>query len=465
VYSLREEIPDLEAGDAAWGQALTFLGIGPWMLLQLLIVQNVARTAAYTGWDLPSTAALLIAGNVLGLAGIQVIFKTGIRIGLAGPVLGAISVIGYALMIPEPSIFNGIWQLLMIVVSPALLAALVTSLTGKDKQTGLLRITIMNGIGSLLFVLLTFLYYVSYDIPIGFKSGAIPIVAVVIIVLPTILGTNRSLALEGNFEDLRVFPNTSVLFLVVILFMRFNLSPLETVPADPPGEITIMAYNIHGAFDTAGQMNLEAIAQVIEAADADLVGFQEVSRGYLTGGSVDMLLWLSNRLGMPYVTGPTADPQWGNAVLSRYPITSSSTSPLPPDDLLLLRGFITTSVDLGTGTLQVLTTHYHHRGPYSEIRQVQSPPILSAWDGAPASIILGDLNAVPSDPEMEMFAAQGLVQAASIEPGDHFTYPSFAAEKKIDYIWATPELLLSDYEIPQTTASDHLPLVVTVQLP
>ena len=45
------------------------------------------------------------------------------------------------------------------------------------------------------------------------------------------------------------------------------------------------------------------------------------------------------------------------------------------------------------------------------------------------------------------------------------TYPANDPIKQIDYIWASPDLVYSDFQIQQTTASDHLPIAATISLP
>lgn len=80
-----------------------------------------------------------------------------------------------------------------------------------------------------------------------------------------------------------------------------------------------MTYNLHNGFNTDGNLDMEALARVIEENHPDIVALQEISKGWLITGRLDMLTWLSQRLSMPYVSGPTADPLWGNAILSPIP--------------------------------------------------------------------------------------------------------------------------------------------------
>ena len=92
-----------------------------------------------------------------------------------------------------------------------------------------------------------------------------------------------------------------------------------------------MTYNIHSGMGIDGANGLERIADNIEASGADVVGFQELSRGWILDGSVEMLGWMSHRLDMPYMAFvPTVDdPLWGNAILSKYPLDNVETGLLP----------------------------------------------------------------------------------------------------------------------------------------
>jgi endonuclease/exonuclease/phosphatase family metal-dependent hydrolase len=227
-----------------------------------------------------------------------------------------------------------------------------------------------------------------------------------------------------------------------------------------------MTYNLHQGFNTDGALDIEALARVIEASGADVIALQEVTRSYVTNGSLDMLPWLSQRLGMPYYWGPTDPPQWGNALLSRYPLLEVNHLPLPPDSLNLHRGYIDAVIDLGGGRVRLIATHLHHLDNGSEIRQTQVETLLAAWSGSPNTLIVGDLNAVPDDPEMQDLLEAGFLESASsLNHPAPSTYYADNPERQIDYIWLTPDLQPENIFIPQSSASDHLPVVVDVRLP
>ena len=204
---------------------------------------------------------------------------------------------------------------------------------------------------------------------------------------------------------------------------------------------------------------------MIEEQQPDVVGLQEVSRGWVVNGSMDVLSWLSHRLQMPYLYAPTAGPLWGSAILTRYPVIESQEVELPPRDLALKRGFIWVGLDVGGGQeLQVITTHYHGRQSGqedSETRVEHSRKVLEFIAGSSRTVLMGDLNARPEEPEIEILREAGLVDVLR-EVDRAYTFPSYDPERQIDYILMTPDLTASNPTVPKSTASDHLPVVAGV---
>ncbi|TNF70518.1 MAG: endonuclease, partial [Acidobacteria bacterium] len=229
-------------------------------------------------------------------------------------------------------------------------------------------------------------------------------------------------------------------------------------------KIRVMTYNIHQGFDPYGRHDPEALAQVIEASGADVVALQEVSRGWVINSSLDLLSWLSQRLRMPMVFGPTADPHWGNALLTRFPITRTDNFSLPDGPIPLRRGCLDVDLDLGGRRLRVMVTHLIHTRRAGPIREHQARVLLSGWDKSPRTLIMGDLNDLPDAPSIGYFRDAGLHKAtALLPPGERATHFR-KGPRELDYIWATPDLVFIDTEITNSEASDHRPIVVTVQL-
>jgi endonuclease/exonuclease/phosphatase family metal-dependent hydrolase len=322
------------------------------------------------------------------------------------------------------------------------------------------RLAIGNGIGQILLVAFSFAYYVAYDLAIGFRPAAVlPMAGVLVLLCAAGLARNMQpvKGTEWGYESLVV---GAVLLVLPLSGWLNRASPQPAVHGE---RIRVMNYNLHNGFNTDGRLDLEAIAKVIESSQVDVVGLQEVSRGWVINGSVDMVQWLSQRLDMAYVFGPTEGALWGNAILSRYPIVQAGHFPLPPESLLLRRGYLTADIDAGSRVLQVTVTHLHHRADDSDIRQEQVTALLAGHSDV-AGLLMGDLNAIPDSPEMSLLARAGWVDvlAGTVSPASVYTYPADGPARQIDYIWLSPNLPFSGAAVMQTTASDHLPVIVTI---
>ncbi|MCP4373161.1 MAG: hypothetical protein GY797_34405, partial [Deltaproteobacteria bacterium] len=154
--------------DAARGSALPLVALGPWLLLQMLIFQNVARLASIENWGLLGSSTLLVLGNavVLWLATKYAGQKQHPLTALAAGLL-------YLLALWLREDVNGV--LLGQIIGAYLLFSLLRGLGKPDPDSNLKRLNIGNGLGQMLFVIPTFLYYVSYDLDLGFRSGVVPL--------------------------------------------------------------------------------------------------------------------------------------------------------------------------------------------------------------------------------------------------------------------------------------------------
>ena len=282
----------------------------------------------------------------------------------------------------------------------------------EEINKGLTRTALANGIGWLLFAVLMLLYYVSYDINLGFPNAWLPPLAVILIGV-AVLGALRVMP---NFPMASSTTSATVAFALVVVPLIIWANWQRPQPVVGKGfPVRVMTYNIHNGFNTAGRLDPEAIARVIEQAKPDIVALQEVSRGWYIDSSVDLAMWLSRRLQMPYIFGPTADRVWGNAILSRYPIKEWKHVPLPPRNLLLKRGFLWARIDLGNDDeLLFIATHFHHIEEDSAIRQLQAPEIVKFWNQRPRTVFVGDLNAKPDAPEIAILREAGLRDAFAL---------------------------------------------------
>lgn len=463
LWTLSKLVADAPAAtDGSWGSSAALLAVGPWLFLQLMIFQNTALVSSLSGWNTPLAGAALILGNVIGLWHIAKLAPK--RTWLNTLFYGLVVLLQLFLAFSQP-LFQGVFIVLGQVFSLTLGYFIFTAAAATAGKPGLLRSTLFNGLGHIFFVLLTFIYYASYDIDFGLRSGSLPPVAAVLATLFIIIGVR---AKADKAKDTPA-PYTPAALAAALLVIPLALSFAWSKPAPQAADsntIRVINYNLHDAVNTDGRVDPEALALIIEQSGADIVAVQEISRGWLIWGGMDMLEWLAQRLDMHYVWGPTADAQWGNAILTRLPIIEYTNNPLPPEDVLLLRGYLYAEIDVNGQTLTVIDTHFSEKAGQDDIRAQQASVLVDVAGGRPATIVMGDLNSLPDSLALEVMLGGGFVDI-SRESGlaNTYTYPAFAADHQIDYIFISPDLRFSDFAIPLTTASDHLPLSATITLP
>jgi endonuclease/exonuclease/phosphatase family metal-dependent hydrolase len=229
------------------------------------------------------------------------------------------------------------------------------------------------------------------------------------------------------------------------------------------GPLRVMTYNIHQGINADLVMDLEEIADVIVAERPDVVLLNEVNRARATNGFVDTLPLISRRLGMVYVFGANyRDGQYGNALLSRYPILGWDNLHYA-HNTTETRGLLRVVVQAPGGPVAIFGTHLDHSEGPGDARAEQVAEALAVWDGAARTILLGDLNAEPDAPELQGIYNAGFLDVLQATgQGSLFTFWDAAPSRRIDFIFVTPDLTPVRAWVVRSRASDHLPVMAEV---
>ncbi|MDR7483336.1 MAG: endonuclease/exonuclease/phosphatase family protein [Armatimonadota bacterium] len=441
----------LPAAPAGGGWALAALG--PLLFLHLLLFQNTARLAAGTGWGLPAALFWILASDLLAVA--VGAWLRGPRVGLAAAVL----------LVPAAALAHGAGTAAAVAVTVGTVASvvlMVAAIGAPAARTGSgAARTAGWGLAMLGLAVPTVVYYLTYDIRTPVENAVIP---PTLAALAAVLAGRQALALAA-LPELQAVPARTlrVLLLVPVLLWAVQRPPEEVVGAGWP--VRVMSYNLHQGYGMAGAQDLEALARAIEAEGAEVVALQEVSRGWVINGSTDLLAWLARRLRMAAAWAPAADVAWGNAVLSRRPILTSTVVPLPRGLAAMRRSVLEVQVEIGgRDRLLVLATHFHHVEAEGEIRRQQAAALVRLWNQRDRAAVLGDLNAVPDAPEIAMLRGAGLRDAfEAAGAGDGHTYPASRPARRIDYVWISPDLSAEAFRTAGGQASDHLGVAVTLR--
>jgi endonuclease/exonuclease/phosphatase family metal-dependent hydrolase len=464
---VRESLTNAEPSDGGRTCFYTLIPIMPFILIQLLKFQNIASLNAFWETNLSLPLALILSSNILAFLLILLYRNKKFIIPLT--VIGSAflllsfypvdSPLLYALQVSAGNICS-FW----------LFAVLLNRTAGISRENKIpWNYTFSIGLGGLIFFILAFLYYGSYDISLPFDAWVFTEIAAALIAFCGLL----SVFLSRVKDNIKYIDTAASFIPILVLLLTLFLSPaILSVdsglkrPFEQENEsIRVMDYNIHQGFNIDGYLDLETIARVIEGSGADIVGLQEVSRGWLINGSADTLYWLSKRLDMEYIFMPASDDVWGNAVLSTYPVEFLKGGFLPGIEAPLRRSYLLANINIPEGRdINIMVTHLHHIMDEGDIREKQVEEILEQWNGLPGTVIMGDFNAQKGDPEIEKMYSSGLIDAQyALGNEDDPTWVHYPPQRRIDYIWTTPDIELIDGEVPYSTASDHLPVVVELK--
>jgi len=438
--------------------ALRLALFGPFFALQLLFLQNPAAVASQAELPMPLAVATVLAGDALALG----IGSLRLRVAAAAAAfLMVLATVGGYLLTqvtgPGAAVLFVVEQMLLMLL---LLQALIAE---PPRPESIWRLAGSCALGSVAFVGLVFAYQIHIDLPLPFPNAFVPAVAA------TIVGVG-ALPRRGTIAGW--VPRGAVLVPVALLAVPgvvWATEPSLETAAARASSVRIVSYNIHGAVDVDGQLDPETIAEVIDAQEPDVVLLQEVARGWPIFGGLDAAEWLSRRLEMPYVYVPAADEQFGNAVLSRVPMLETTSGQLPYGEGPQQRSYLAVRLDLGGGgELLVIDAHLERRFEDPATRRRQITTLLDVWGGEEPAVIAGDMNLQPNEDDVRLFLDAGLVSVQDeigdpCEPTATEPDPDEPCDR-VDWIFVTPDVEPSAFEIAETRASDHLPLAVTVTI-
>ncbi len=277
------------------------------------------------------------------------------------------------------------------------------------------------------------------------------------------------------------YKRTQVVFAIGFLLALFLYGCKTPQPAagdsakkdHRPGTLRVMTYNIHHANPPSreGVIDLEAIARVIRDAGPDLVALQEVDeKTTRSGPTLSQTETLGRLTGMYAYFSHSMDfagGQYGNAVLSRFPILDTMHFELPPERgsnaEVRSIGIIKLQPDKG-GPLYFAATHLD-AGREETSRLLQARKIIEIARRLTLPLVVGgDFNTSPNSSTMKLLDELFTMTCIADCP---FTIPVENPSAAIDHVMYLPSNRFkteSIQTIPETYASDHLPVLVELKL-
>lgn len=275
--------------------------------------------------------------------------------------------------------------------------------------------------------------------------------------------------------------------------------PATDLPDD--STVRIACYNIahgrgladsnwEGGSEQDRQTRLDDIAAMLREIDADVVVLNEIDFDASWSHSVDQAAYLAKRAGYPHVvTLRNLDFQvglwrwqFGNAVLSRHPITHAHEIDLPSYAkweavLAGKKRALFCEIEIGDETLGLIAAHLSHRSEGLRASSAERLLAFVAGYGKPV-VIAGDLNSAPTGfagtqisstgtNAIDVLDASGLYVRQpenDIADSSVYTFRSDRPSRVIDWILVPKQHELQHYEVKASLLSDHLPIVTDIRM-
>ncbi|MCZ8514259.1 endonuclease/exonuclease/phosphatase family protein [Paenibacillus filicis] len=237
-------------------------------------------------------------------------------------------------------------------------------------------------------------------------------------------------------------------------------------------QIKVITFNIHHGKGIDGKLNLNRIAEAVEESEADFIALNEVDRFFSKRSDyADQVSWLAERLKMNSAFGAAislkpknsdAKREYGNALLSRYPIVSVKNH-LMDSGIIEGRVLLETDVLMKEISLRMYVTHLS-LNPLSRKKQIDFIADKITEDRPPV-IIAGNWNMKPGGKAWRKISGILKDCYATASTPCH-TFPSLRPVMKIDYIFTSRNIHVASVEVIKKipAASDHLPLIATLIL-
>jgi endonuclease/exonuclease/phosphatase family metal-dependent hydrolase len=213
----------------------------------------------------------------------------------------------------------------------------------------------------------------------------------------------------------------------------------------------------------------QELAGIINTYDPDLVLIREVDSATRRSGGIDVPSYIAERTGMHHYYGLSfvyKGGGYGNALLSRFPLTDSVTFSIPP----------TPYVASQVASLPMITVSIHYRGVHTlafagtelyaksdaSTRAAQLTTILSDLPRDTPVIFAGDFSETESSSIFDLIT-QHKFSVGCMPDGCPLNNPVAGPTSALDYVLFRPSdrfLLVKSVTVSQTIAKGFLPIVV-----
>lgn len=224
----------------------------------------------------------------------------------------------------------------------------------------------------------------------------------------------------------------------------------------------IMTFNTQHCLNyVERKIDFQIMANAILKCGADIVGLNEMRSQGENPEYTYQTEALSKLTGLPHyyfakaIDADGGKNPYGNAMLSRYPIVSAQVIPVPDPPTRVEGKMYETRCLLKAKLENGLTVMVIHFGLNPDEAENAVATVVENLESEKC-ILMGDFNVDPDDPVL-LPIREKMKDAAEKFAEPRLSYPSDVPERKIDYIFVSPDIEIEAADIPAIVASDHRP--------
>ena len=256
----------------------------------------------------------------------------------------------------------------------------------------------------------------------------------------------------------RILSPVRIFLVAAVAALLINGGDSVLGQAQPSPRLRVLTYNIHHGEGVDGVFDYERLARVIMDTEPDVVALQEVDRKTRRADGVDQTELLERLTGMKGVFGRAmyySGGEYGEAILSRFPMEGAKAHPLPYLPGQEPRAALAVSIkpDNGLPQFVFVGTHLCHQSEQTRTYQTTRINELFRAEAGPPVVLAGDLNARTGSAPMNVLLAERWVDAT--EP-----------QSRIDYVLirkSDPWRVVEVVTIDERVASDHRPVLAVLE--
>ena len=223
----------------------------------------------------------------------------------------------------------------------------------------------------------------------------------------------------------------------------------------------VVCYNIRAGLGMDGRRSIRRVAEVLAPLSPDIVCLQEVDQHVPRSWLENQPKYLSVRLGMQDVFQRNVmfdgGGGFGNCILAKPFAQRCRCHPLPGEGES--RGLVEATTAVDGRHVTVFCTHLG-LDANSRIEQARKAlEIVRAAEGP--KLLCGDMNDVLGSQTLSILLDDPVLRdvAQELDAGHIATFPP-GLGKRIDFVLADLRLKVESYQVVESEASDHFPIVV-----